>query len=278
MPEHSVTIGNVRITSLSDGHLQFTTKELFPSVPEEAWAPYRDQLTADGRIAMNIGAFVLRSDGKTIIVDTGLGTSAEGFQDALTGLLLKDMKAKGVRPAEIDMVLITHLHRDHVGWNLVRDDEGERATFPNARYWVPKGDWDVYTRRAGMAMFSYINEQVVPLERLGVLELMEGERTLTDELTTLPTPGHTPGHTSVLVSSLGERGVILGDVSHVPAQFQETDWSPRADTNPKRSRATRRQLMDRIERDASLVISGHYPAPGFGRLARMRGRRYWQAL
>ena len=278
MAANTITIGNVTVTSLSDGRMEFAPSEFFPTIPAEAWGPYRDPLTPEGNIALNVGSFLLRSEGRTVLVDTGLGGSDAGMTGAVFGLLMDDMRDKGVRAEEVDLVVITHLHRDHVGWNLVRDEGAVRPTFPNARYLVPKADWDLFTRRDGMAAFAYIREQVTPLEGLGVLELIDGEQTVTGELTTLPMPGHTPGHTGVLISSQGERGVILGDAAHHPAQVQETDWSPRADTDPDLSRVTRRQLMDRMERDGAVAASGHFPAPGFGRLVRLKGRRYWQTL
>ena len=112
----------------------------------------------------------------------------------------------------------------------------------------------------------------------GVLDLIDGEQSITDHLAALPTPDHTPGHTSVLVTSGGESAVVLGDAAHIPIQAHHTDWSPRPDTNPKLSRQHRAQLFDRMEKDHSLVVSGHFPLPGFGRLARVEGRRYWRAL
>ena len=278
MPGYRVTVGNVDIISLSDGSIEFSPAEFLPTVPDEAWEPYRDQLTPEGKISLNVGSFLLRSDGKTLLVDTGLGEGHEKLQATAWGLLLKDIAANGVRLEEIDMVIITHLHSDHVGWNLLRDGDAYRPTFPAARYWVPKADWDIYSRRARTRAFSYIKEQVIPLEGLGLMDLMEGEKRLTSEVIALPTPGHTDGHTSVLVSSQGEQAVILGDAAHLPAQVHETDWSPRADINPELSRETRRHLMERAERDGWQVIGGHFPAPGFGRLLRLKGRRYWQAL
>ena len=110
------------------------------------------------------------------------------------------------------------------------------------------------------------------------MDLIDGEQSITGHLTALPTPGHTPGHTSVLVTSSGESAVILGDAAHIPIQAHHTDWSPRPDTNPRLSRQHRAELFDRMEKDHSLVVSGHFPLPGFGRLARVEGRRYWQAL
>ena len=278
MADYTITIGNVTITAVSDGRMEMPVADFFPSVSSEEWEPYRDQLTPEGNIALNVGSFLLRSEGKTVLIDTGLGGADWGLQGAVFGLLLDDMRGKGVGVEDIDEVVITHLHRDHVGWNLVHDEGDVRPTFPNARYRIPKADWDIFTRRDGMAAFEYIREQVTPLKDLGVLDLMEGEQAVTGELTALPAPGHTPGHTCVRISSRGERGVILGDAAHHQAQAQETDWSPRADTDPDVSRATRRELMDRIERDGAVAASGHFPASGFGRLVRLKGRRYWQAL
>ena len=100
---------------------------------------------------------------------------------------------------------------------------------------------------------------------------------MTGEVSTLPTPGHTPGHTSFLISSQGERAIITGDAIHSRAQTQETHWSPRADSKPDISAESRKNLLERIENDNAMLISGHFPAPGFGTLVRMEGRRYWQA-
>ena len=115
-----------------------------------------------------------------------------------------------------------------------------------------------------------------PLEALGCLELFDGAHTLSASLTALPTPGHTPGHTSVVISSNGEHGIVFGDAAHVPAQTEETRWSPKADMDPERSTVSRRDLMDRVERDDAMILSGHFPAPGYGRLGRSDGVRYWR--
>jgi glyoxylase-like metal-dependent hydrolase (beta-lactamase superfamily II) len=118
----------------------------------------------------------------------------------------------------------------------------------------------------------------MPLDKLKVLDLIDGEHKVTSELTTLPTPGHTPGHISVAIASAGQRGFILGDVSHTPAQAHYTDWSPNFDVDGELSRKTRREVFDRLEREGALVSAGHYPAPGFGRFVRQRGRRIWQEM
>jgi glyoxylase-like metal-dependent hydrolase (beta-lactamase superfamily II) len=107
---------------------------------------------------------------------------------------------------------------------------------------------------------------------------MHGEHSITRELTAVPTPGHTPGHVSILVTSQGQRALVLGDAAHNPAQFEEPDWVSRADMDPELTRQTRRALLDRLEREDILVMAGHFEAPGFGRVVRLNGRRYWRGL
>src|SRR2546426_7783013 len=119
---------------------------------------------------------------------------------------------------------------------------------------------------------------VWPLADLGLIEFMQGEQSLTRELTAVPTPGHTPGHMSILITSKGERALVLGDAAHSPVQVLEPDWVSRADMDPDLTRQTRKALLDRLEREKILVAAGHFEAPGFGRIIRLQGRRYWQGL
>ena len=116
------------------------------------------------------------------------------------------------------------------------------------------------------------------IEDLNVMDLIEGEHTVTDELTAIETPGHTPGHISLAIVSAGQRGFILGDVVHSPAQAQHTDWNLPFDIDGVTSRRTRHSVFDRLESEGTLVSSGHFPDPGFGRFVRADGRRVWQQL
>ena len=284
---YTTRVGNAEIVALSDGRIRFAPSDFFPTVSAAAWEPYRADLTPQGDMIMNLGCFAIRSEGKTILIDTGLGSESSGLATLEYARLPADMQAKGVDAADVDIVGITHLHVDHVGWNFVygEQDGGDSGDspdagspmFPNARYWVSNADWRVFTRGA-LGRREYVAKQVRPLQERGLLDLFEGERQLTGEVSTLPTPGHTPGHTSFLIASQGERAIITGDAIHARAQAQETHWSPRADSKPDLSAQTRQELLARIERDNAMLISGHFPAPGFGALARMNGKRYWQAL
>ena len=110
------------------------------------------------------------------------------------------------------------------------------------------------------------------------MDLVSGEYALTDEITAIPTPGHTPGHQSFVIASAGERALILGDVMHHPAQTEETAWSPSFDSDGALSAETRSALLERLEADGDLVAACHFPAPGFGHIVRVEGKRTFRAL
>ena len=205
------------------------------------------------------------------MVDTGYGPGG-------AGRLFGEMRARGVRPEEVTRVAFTHLHPDHVGWNVVTEGSEARPAFPNARYLVPRADFDFFTSPEGLSNFPYIKDQVLPLVALGLIDFLQPDNDITPELRVWSTPGHTPGHVSFLISSAGEKAVVLGDVAHSPVQAQETDWNSGFDVDQERARATRHAVFDRIEQEGLTMAAGHFPKPCFGRLVRLRGRRTWRAL
>jgi glyoxylase-like metal-dependent hydrolase (beta-lactamase superfamily II) len=279
MASHVIRVGDVEIMSLSDGMLEFDLCNFFPTIPADHWQPHDSHLTPEHKVRFNLGSYLVRSSGRTVLVDTGLGPRPADAPDAPWGQLLHDFQDKGVRPEEVDMVVLTHLHRDHVGWNLRTESSRHVPTFPRARYWASTKDWEVCRHpEVQPQRFPNAPTCVWPLEELGLLELMEGEHSLTRELTAVSTPGHTPGHMSILITSDGQRALILGDAAHSPVQVQEPDWISRADMDPDLTRQTRRALMERLEREEILVAAGHFPAPGYGRIVRLEGRRYWRGL
>jgi glyoxylase-like metal-dependent hydrolase (beta-lactamase superfamily II) len=258
-------VGSVELVSLTDGQGGGAPTSIFPTSSADVWREeFPELLDGDGLIHPRYGSVALRSEGKLIVVDTGAGPPE--------GRLLGELVAKGVDRDEVDLVILTHLHGDHIGGNLI---DG-RPVFPNARYLVSRADWNYWTAPDVLDGNSAVQEQATPLEGLNVLELIEGEFAVTGELTTLPTPGHTPGHISLVIQSAGERGFILGDVAHSPAQAEYTDWSPAFDIDSETSPVTRRVIFDRLEAEGSLISAGHMPEQGFGRLVRKGRRRVWQ--
>jgi len=145
---------------------------------------------------------------------------------------------------------------------------------------VHKADWDAFRTPEVQAHhpFSYVKETVEPLEDLGVLELVTGERALTRDVTAIPTPGHTPGHMSLFFASGGHQAFIMGDMAIHPAQVTEVNWNTMFEMDPERAIQTHQQFFDRLEREGIALAASHFPAPGLGQLIRLQGRRYWQAL
>ncbi len=278
MADNEVTVGNVRVASFSDGKLEFDLCNFYPSIPKENWARYPEDLTPDHKVSLNLASYLVRSQGSTILVDTGMGPVPEDAPESSWGELLHNFEAAGVRTDEVDIVVMTHLHRDHVGWNMVSENGRYLPVFPNARYMLSRKDWEATRMPEYAERFPTASTKLWPLEELGILDVVEGEYSINGELTALPTPGHTPGHMSVLITSQGQKGVITGDALHSPAQVQEWEWCSRADLDPDQARTSRRKLVEDAEREGTLIAAGHFPAPGFGRVVRLQDRRYWQAL
>ena len=262
---------------------------MFPDVPAGDWAAYQDVLEG-GQLQLYYGCFLVRSQGTTILVDTGLGPGPHPDRGDVKGELfdrLRDVlipadrrNNTNVGPSdEVNVVVHTHLHGDHVGWNLRYSGGMPAPYFRRARYLVPRLDWDHFTQPDVLEAHPYIKTQVLPLQRLRKMELIEGEHNITDEVSTLPTPGHTPGHQAILITSQGEKAMIAGDVLHSKVQVQEPSWCAGVDINKEQSRQSREDLLDRAEREGYVVAAGHFhPNDHIGKVVRLEGRRYWQGL
>ena len=267
-----VTVGNVEIVSLLDTPMEFPWAAFFPNNSQQDFDPYKDRYpgsyASDGKFRTYAHCYALRSQGKTVLVDTAIGPG-------MGGRLLEEMNSKGIPLDSVDIVIFTHLHPDHVGWNRTADNA---PTFSNARYWIPQGDWDYFTKPEVASQNPHIGAAVLPLKEDGLIDLFSGEKEITPELTTYPTPGHTPGHTSIIVSSAGERAIITGDLAHHPAQVDHTEWCCGFDGDPATAVETRGKVFDQLEAEWLLAAICHFPDPGFGKLVRLEGKRVWQAL
>jgi glyoxylase-like metal-dependent hydrolase (beta-lactamase superfamily II) len=202
---------------------------------------------------------------RRIVVDTGLGNDKQGrgvptwnnrntpFLEALT--------AAGFPPDTIDTVLCTHLHVDHVGWNTRLVGGAWVPTFPNARYVFERTEyeyWRDYSDTPERA--AVFNDSVKPIVDAGKAELIASDARLTEEITMIPTPGHSPGHMSLHITSDGAEGLLTGDVAHHPCQMAHLDWSSTADSDPYQAADTRQRLFSRVADRPVLVIGGHFDA------------------
>jgi glyoxylase-like metal-dependent hydrolase (beta-lactamase superfamily II) len=277
----SITVGDVRVTALRDavGRFPRPLARVFPGVPEDRWPPFRDRYpdVFDGRDHWRLHdyCFLVREGDRTVLVDTGVGPPGTPAATWLgtPGRLLEELAGAGVDAASVDVVVLTHLHLDHVGGNVTRDGGTPRPVFPNARHLVQEADWTYFTGEADDNDREAFDLGVRPLEEAGVCERVRGETSLGGALTLLHTPGHTPGSQSLLVSSQDERALLWGDVANHPVQVTEPDWSA-TDADPPAAAKTRRALLDRIEQEGLTVAASHFPDP-FGSVVRLEGRRYW---
>ena len=283
MSEFSLKVGDVEIVALSDMNLPFPTPlaQLFPGTDARDWEPYKERYpdTFDGdHMQIEIGCYLLRSQGRTILIDTGYGEGPIESIGGRRGELMDDLAAKGVSPEEVDTVFISHLHSDHVGWNVVERYGKLVPAFPNARYVAHQADLDHFRRPEVQAAlpFPFMDRCVEPIVEMGLFDALSEDTDLTSDVRVLHTPGHTPGHMSVLVRSQGEAALIQGDVLVHPAQVTEDDWNCIFDYDWPLSTETRRKMLDDVEAQGTPVISCHFPAPGFGTVERSDGRRYWR--
>ncbi|MGE3961093.1 MAG: MBL fold metallo-hydrolase [Dehalococcoidia bacterium] len=261
---HRIAVGDAEIVSLFDVYFGFDAHRVWPDAGAGLEA-YRERLEPNGDIGMDCLCFLVRADGRTVLVDTGLGPEADGQ-------LMAELRAAGVAPEEVDRVVFTHLHGDHTGWNL--DRATGQPLFPRATYLVPRGDWDEQTAASQPA--ASFTRDVAPLRVLDRMELIDDGYVLGPSLTAVHTPGHTPGHTSIAVTSAGEQALVLGDVFLTTIDVEAPDWSSTFDSDMEVARRTRHAILERLEASGELVAPAHLRAPGFGRVVRVEGRRVWQ--
>jgi glyoxylase-like metal-dependent hydrolase (beta-lactamase superfamily II) len=271
--------------SVGNAEIVFALDMIPPSRPPDGffegitigdWEPYQDILE-NGQVQLYYGHFFVRSNGKTVMVDTGMGPGPHESRGNVKGDLLNQLKTQGVSPEDVDIVVHTHLHPDHVGWNVDWSSGEPQPYFPNARYLVPRLDWEHFTKPDVIGTAPQVTNSVIPLEKMGLIDLIDEGHHITDEITTLNTPGHTPGHQVTLISSQGQKAMIVGDAIHSRVQVQEPDWCAGVDTNKDDSRRSRHALLDMAEKEGHVVAAGHFhPNDHLGKVILREGRRYWQ--
>ncbi len=281
MGSTQIVVGDYEI-SVVDDHigLRRNPSDVFVDVTEAEWDAHRDYaLTADGYWeAQWRGHLIRRIDGtgESVLVDTGAGPGPYEHGPP-QGDLLTNLGSLGVGVEDIDNVVTTHCHWDHIGWNLQREGDSFSTTFPNAIYHVARDDWAYYSDPANDN--DEFNAYVAPLEGTGQLKLVLGELELMDGVNLLPTNGHTPGHQCVLVRSGGETAVLTSDLFHNVAQVREQHWCPVFDWRQDLSTASRRWLLWRAQSEGWTVVSGHLPTGmSMGKIVDQGGGPSWVAV
>lgn len=263
-----IEVGDIRVTCLSDGDVVLPP-DYFRNVD---WGKHQELLSEDGSLVLPLGCFLLETRGSNILVDAGVGpvrfTREMPFR---AGMLPEELGGAGVEPDRIDGVICTHLHMDHTGW-LVQEGE---PFFPKARVYCHEADWRVFAEGERTLPFGASEEDLRVLWEDGRVELVEGDGPIARGVSVFHTPGHTPGHVCVLVSSGVDRVILLGDVVACPAQLGEPEWGVVTDVDPALAARTREAMWKEMDSSDAVGVGGHFPDLQVGRMLVGEGRRYF---
>ncbi len=226
---------------------------------------------ASAKLVLSFHSLIVESRGRTIVVDTCIGNDkVRGYPrwNRMQSSFLTDFAAAGFALDRVDTVLCTHMHVDHVGWNTRLLDGRWRPTFTAARYLYAEAEWEHWRRQSQPDHGPVIEDSVRPIFDAGLADLVAADAAINDEVRLEPTPGHTPGHVSVHITSRGEEAIITGDMIHHPCQIAYPDWSTTADTDQDQAAATRQAFLERYADRPVLIIGTHFTGPTAGVLVR----------
>ena len=270
----STTLGDVAIVPLLDAvGVLGELVDLYEGSSEDEWERYRAlyaELFEGSGWRLPVAVHLFRTGGKTLLLDTGVGPAGlwEGWRAEREGLLPGALEEAGVLPEEIDVVFLTHLHIDHLGWNT---DAAGNPFFPNARYLVHP---DALAFALARPDRPHIRRCVTPLldrfeDAVAGAELLPG-------VTPVPLPGHYPGHMGLRISSGGVEAVAIADIAAHPALFERPEWVFAYDDMEQTG--TRTELVPELVDSDVVVICGHFPGSGVGRVVTRDDRRIWEEL
>ncbi|MFG2653388.1 MBL fold metallo-hydrolase [Streptomyces sp. NPDC048436] len=277
-PSPTWTVGDVTVHRIDETPLPPATGPwLLPDatpavVTGQDWL-HPDFADQEGILRIDSHSFAFVAGGQRVLVDTGIGNGKERANPAWHDLrtdFLERLTAAGFPPDSVDLVILTHLHADHVGWNTRYVDGRWAPTFPNARYLTSRVErefWAAYAMEA--AREQMFRDSVIPVEDAGLLELLDvpaGGIEAAPGVRLLPTPGHTPGHVAVELTSRGERALITGDCVHHPVQLAHPAIGACVDIDPRQSEASRRALLGSVADTDTLLLGTHFAPPTAGRV------------
>ena len=242
-------VGTLDVSILVDAEGSFATvAQAFPA------------LTSDEPWRLPVNAVLVRGPDATVLIDTGVGPEPRSFMSGAGARLIDELASLGARPEDVDVVVHTHLHVDHVGWD---------GHFPNARYVVHRDEWSFFMSTESLRGRPHLEEKLVPLEQAGRVELLTGEADVADGVRLVPTPGHTPGHMSVRLESERDRLMVLGDVVVYEAQVADPDLVYVSDEAAALAVETRKRVLAELADEGTPMIAGHFV--GVARVTRMDG-------
>ncbi len=249
-------------------------KTLSPEVLEEnrSWLEPHYLNPTTGKLVICIQSWIVRTPHHTILVDTCVGNNKpraeRDWNLRRDDSYAKSLAAAGLRPEDIDIVMCTHLHVDHVGWNTRLENGRWVPTFPNARYLFADRELTYWQQRLKEepADVPWIADSVLPIIEAGRAEIVKSDHALDDRVRLLPTPGHTIDHFSIEIGKPGDDALITGDMIHSPLQIRHPELATFVDYDPVQSTATRRAVFGRCCDRGTRICGTHFATPAIGRL------------
>ena len=272
----SWNIGDAKITSVVESETPTSPRFMFEGLTKidvlerVKKAPWLQPhfISEDGYLLQKIHCLVIEIGDHKIAVDTCIGNDKERNNELwsnLQGPFLEDLAKAGYPPEDITHVVCTHLHVDHVGWNTRLVDGEWVPTFPNARYLFVDSEYEHW--KTAESLFEgedVFGDSVAPIADAGLADLVPTDHALSEEISFQPTPGHTPGHISLVISSGGKRAIITGDMTHTPIQIADPELSSMFDTDSDAARETRKAVFPGWADGETLIIGTHFGSPTGG--------------
>lgn len=260
-------VGSIECQVTTDGAANYNPALAFPGVrSKELSQALTGQLDEKGTLLLPSNPLLIRVDGRRVLFDTGLGALARETGDP-AGHLQESLLAAGVRPVDIDIVIISHAHPDHIG-GLTEVTRGQRLpVFTRARHYFWKSEWEFWTSEHSLALLPEFlagpaRSHLPPLREAGLVELVSREIEVLPGMRLFPAPGHTPGHMGVAITSDGTSALCVGDALGHELHVTRVNAVSPIDLDPSLTVATRRRLLALAERDHSLLVAYHFRAPG----------------
>jgi len=282
---HSRMIGRFKVSSVVEyygpTHIPEKTFPDFRRADLEAnraWLTPHHWIPEMDRLVIAIQIWIVHAGSNIILIDTGVGNRkprAVERMNMLNTLVPQWMEAAGAPREKVTHVLMTHLHLDHVGWNTILEDGRWMPTFPKARYFIPKEDYDCWKTQVengtGKPDGGSYADSILPIVQAGMAEFLDTQEEVAGCMTVVPLPGHTPGHLNFHLKSGGEEGIFAGDVMHHPIQIACPTWNSAFCVLPDVARRNRAAFLDRAADTGALIMPAHFGPPHCGYIRRQAG-------
>lgn len=272
-----VKLGGAMATRIEESYEpNFEAKRFFPDWTPAIVQQHRDWMVpnhydeASGWLKLSIHSWLLKVGGKTILIDTCVGNHKPRPHrpkwDMMETKYLERLAAAGVKPDDIDMVMCTHLHVDHVGWNTRLDNGRWVPTFKNAKYVFSREDFEYYKTvdadpEKGPANGGSFRDSVLPVVEAGLAQMVSGASEIDETLRIEPAPGHTPGNIAIKFESQGSKALFSGDILHHAVQIFNPEWNSFACVQQDNARTSRKAALEYCAGSGALLMPCHFGAP-----------------